>query len=253
MKSFMYKILITLVSLGSTLVLGQELDLFQQIENGNTQQLENGRPKRSSQSQSTPAFTLVGISRFADKYFVSLRNRDGGSVTVKYDNQKITNIEGYRGFRIAGVRSRMVSIRNPDSDPCIESLEKGVKCTNGIAVLTLANGTPIKSRDKTNEVITTEGSGFESITINEGDAVVFEDSPDTIPGTNVLRRNPFTGELQTLPSRTPEEEAERNRIRAERAERFRNFEVVRIPDNEIPEGMQRVRTPFGDSLEAIED
>ena len=82
---------------------------------------------------------------------------------------------------------------------------------------------------------------------------MFEDRPDTIPGTNVLRRNPFTGELQTLPDRTPEEEAERNRIRAERAERFRNFEVVRIPDNEIPEGMQRVRTPFGDSLEPIED
>ena len=253
MKSFTYKILMALVSLSPTVVLGQELDLFQQVENGNTQQVENGRPQRSSQGQSTPAFTLVGISRFGDKYFVSLRNRDGGSVIVKYDGQEITNIEGYRGFRIAGVKSRMVSIRNPDSDPCIESLEKGVKCTNGIAVLTLANGTPIRSKVKANEVLTAEGSGFESITINEGDAVVFEDSPDTIPGTNVLRRNPFTGELQTLPNRTSEEEAERNRIRAERAERFRNFEVVRIPDNEIPEGMQRVRTPFGDSLEPIED
>jgi len=253
MKSFIYKILITLVSLDSTLVLGQELDLFQQIENGNTQQLENGRPQRSSQSQSTPAFTLVGISRFGDKYFISLNNRDGGSVTVKYDGQEITNIDGYRGFRIAGVKSRMVSIRNPDSDPCIENLEKGVKCMNGIAVLTFANGTPIKSKVKSNEILTIESSELESITINEGDAEVFEDSPDTIPGTNVLRRNPFTGELQTLPDRTPEEEAERNRIRAERAERFRNFEVVRIPDNEIPEGMQRVRTPFGDSLEPIED
>jgi hypothetical protein len=253
MKSFIYKILITIVSLDSTLVLGQELDLFQQIENGNTQQLENGRPQRSSQSQSTPAFTLVGISRFGDKYFISLNNRDGGSVTVKYDGQEITNIDGYRGFRIAGVKSRMVSIRNPDSDPCIENLEKGVKCMNGIAVLTFANGTPIKSKVKSNEILTIESSELESITINEGDAEVFEDSPDTIPGTNVLRRNPFTGELQTLPDRTPEEEAERNRIRAERAERFRNFEVVRIPDNEIPEGMQRVRTPFGDSLEPIED
>ena len=253
MKSFMYKILIALVSFSSTVVLGQELDLFQQIENGNTQQLENGRPQRSSQSQSTPAFTLVGISRFGDKYFISLNNRDGGSVTVKYDGQEITNIDGYRGFRIAGVKSRMVSIRNPDSDPCIENLEKGVKCMNGIAVLTFANGTPIKSKVKSNEILTIESSELESITINEGDAEVFEDSPDTIPGTNVLRRNPFTGELQTLPDRTPEEEAERNRIRAERAERFRNFEVVRIPDNEIPEGMQRVRTPFGDSLEPIED
>jgi len=254
MNNFLIKIYMALlIFAGPVIVLGQELNLFQQTENSQNQQTSNERPERGSRGQSSPAFTLVGISRFGDKYFISLRNRDGSSVTVKYPGQEITNIDGYRGFRIAGVKSRMVSIRNPDSDPCIESLEQGVKCTNGIAVLTLANGTPIKSKVKSNEILTIESSELESITINEGDAEVFEDSPDTIPGTNVLRRNPFTGELQTLPDRTPEEEAERNRIRAERAERFRNFEVVRIPDNEIPEGMQRVRTPFGDSLEPIED
>jgi len=254
MNNFLIKIYMALlISAGSVVVLGQELNLFQQTDNSQNQQSRNERPQRDSRVQSSPAFTLIGISRFGDKYFVSLRNRDGGSAIVKYDGQEITNIEGYREFRIAGVKSRMVSIRNPDSDPCIESLEKGVKCTDSISVLTLANGTPIKSKVKTNEVLTTEDSVFESITINEGDAEVFEDSPDTIPGTNVLRRNPFSGELQTLPDRTPEEEAVRNRIRAERAERFRNFEVVRILDDEIPEGMQRVRTPFGDSLEPIQD
>ena len=235
------------------LVFGQELDLFQQTESSQSQLADNGRPQRASRAQSTPAFTLVGISRFGDVYFASLRSREGDSVSVKYDGKGITNIEGYRGFRIADISSRRVSIRFPDTDPCIENLDKGVQCRDDIALLTLRNATPMESKVKVVEEIITEGSEFESISINEGDAVAFEDNPNTIPGTNVLRRNPFTGELQTLPDRTPEEQAEVNRLRAERNERFRNFEVVRIADNEIPEGMQRVRTPFGDSLEPIED
>lgn len=235
------------------LAFGQGLNLFQQTESSQGQQVDNTSPQRASRTQSTPAFTLIGIGRFGDEYYASLLSREGDSVRVKYDGKGITNIEGYRGFRIADISSRRVSIRFPDTDPCIENLDKGVQCRDDIALLTLRNATPLESKIPVSTDIITAGSEFESISINEGDSVVFEDNPDTIPGTNVLRRNPFTGELQTLPNRTPEEEAERNRIRAERAERFRNFEVVRISDNEIPEGMQRIRTPFGDSLEPIED
>lgn len=256
MKTIKSNLLITLCILTCPVSgFGQELNLFQQTESSQSQQVDNGRPQRASRAQSAPAFTLVGISRFGEEYYASLLSREGDSVRVKYNGKGITNIEGYRGFRIADISSRRVSIRFPDTDPCIENLDKGVQCLDDIALLTLRNATPKESRvsaQDTEEIIS-EGSDFESISINESDAVVFEDSPDTIPGTNVLRRNPFTGELQTLPNRTPEEEAERNRIRAERAERFRNFEVVRIADDEIPEGMQRVRTPFGDSLEPIED
>ena len=59
--------------------------------------------------------------------------------------------------------------------------------------------------------------------------------------------------MQTLPNLTPEEIASREQRRAERAEQFRNFEIVRIADDDIPDGMRRIRTPFGDSLEPIED
>ena len=254
MKIKIYKICISLVIfMGSKMVLGQELNLFQQTENSQTQQTRNEGPQRSSGGRTSPAFTLVGISRFGNAYYVSLRDRDGGSVTVKYDGQEITNIDGYRGFRVAGVKSRMVSIRFPESDPCIENKERGVNCIGNIGVLTMRNATPLETKIENEDALLTKGTEFESISTNEIDVNAFTESSDTIPGTNVLRRNPFTGELQTLPDRTPEEQAERNRIRAERAERFRNFEVVRIPDNEIPDGMQRVRTPFGDSLEPIEE
>jgi len=250
----MNKILVAmLIIVSPTMVLGQELNLFQKTESSQTQQSGNQRPQRDNQGQSSPAFTLVGISRFGDEYHASLLSRNGDSVAVEYNGQEIKNIEGYRGFRVVGMKPRMVSIRVPDSDPCIQSPDKGVSCVGNIAVLTLKNATAIETKIQESEAILTEGTEYESISINEADSTAFQNSPNTIPGTNVLRRNPFTGELQTLPDLTPEEQAERNRIRAERAERFRNFEVVRIPDNEIPEGMQRVRTPFGDSLEPIED
>jgi hypothetical protein len=254
MHNFLNKIYMALlISAGPVEVLGQELNLFQQTENSQTQQTSNERPEKGSRGQSSPAFTLVGISRFGDEYYVSLLDRDGESVTVNYDGQEVKNIEGYRGFRVVGIKSRMVSIRSPDSDQCIQSPQKGVSCVGNIAVLRMTNASPIEMKIKDTEEISTEETAYESISVSEGDRISFKESPNTIPGTNVLRRNPFSGELQTLPDRTPEEEAERNRIRAERAERFRNFEVVRIPDNEIPEGMQRVRTPFGDSLEPVED
>ena len=71
-----------------------------------------------------------------------------------------------------------------------------------------------------------------------------------------VHAQPYLWELGTYLSRcnlTPEQLAARDERRQRRAEQFRNFEIVRIPDDEIPEGMQRVRTPFGDSLEPAED
>jgi hypothetical protein len=59
--------------------------------------------------------------------------------------------------------------------------------------------------------------------------------------------------MQEAPILTEEQKAEREERRQRRAEQFRNFEIVRIADDEIPEGMQRIRTPFGDRLEPEEN
>jgi len=235
-------------------VFSQSLDLFQETDNSQRTETTERRTQRNRESVSEPAFTLVGTSRFGEKYFASLLSREGKSLNVEWTPGKVVNIEGFLNYGLANVDSRTSSIRLPASETCIESEEKGVKCNGNIAVLTLSNGAPIEravNLDAQSEgIVANINSG------SEVEAETVDPEPEdgrTIPGTNVLRRNPFSGELQTLPNLTAEEQAAREQRRAERAEQFRNFEVVRIPDDEIPDGMRRVRTPFGDSLEPIED
>lgn len=219
----------------------QDLNLFQATDNPEERQTDTRRSQRASERNTDPAFTLVGTSRFGDKYYASLMHRSGQSVQVPWTKGRVQNIDGYPGFGVADIRSRAVSVRFPDSDPCIQNLQKGVECNGNIGVLRLANATPMESRVEPEPA--TNDSG---VSANEDEAVMTEDGVTLI-------RNPFSGELQEAPQLTPEEIAAREARRQRRAEAFRDFEIVRIADDEIPEGMQRVRTPFGDRLEPVED
>ncbi len=108
-------------------------------------------------------------------------------------------------------------------------------------LLSLTNGEPIKQNNVTENNSDTEFSNpeKENIDIIDGEEGRFF-------------KNPFSGEMQEIPELSPEELARRDERRGRRAEMFRDFEIVRIPDEDIPEGMQRIRTPFGDSLEPVE-
>lgn len=229
----------------------QELDLFQATDNPEeTRQNTRSPQQRNAAANSEPVFTLVGTSRFGDEYSASLLTRERDSVIVEWTPGMVTGIEGYRNFGIADIGSRSVSVRHPDSDPCVENLDKGVKCNGNMAVLTLSNAQPLESRERETEStieINTSSADGEPVALNENG------EPLTIGNTGVLTRNPFTGELQSAPELSPEELAAREARRQRRAEQFRDFEIVRIGDNEIPEGMQRIRTPFGDRLEPTED
>lgn len=256
MKSLLY---ITFVAaLGSKLCYAQqELNLFQATDSNEDRQANTRQPQRDAQRNTEPAFTLVGTSRFGEKYYASLRSRDGNAVKVEWNPGIVKEIEGYRDYSIAGINSRSVSIRMPESDPCIESEEKGIECNGNMAVLRLSTAKPLATRpvnntDSNQPVVTAQigGVGFED---SDEESEFTGDRPETIGNTNVLLRNPFSGELQTARELSPEELAAREEQRRQRAERFRNFEIIRIPDDEIPEGMRRLRTPFGDSLEPIED
>ncbi len=239
-------------SVNSIQVYSQQLDLFQTTE-PNRQEETTSRRDRSSRENTNstePLFTLVGTSRFGEKYIVSLLSKDEKKITMEWTPGKIEAIDGYLNYGLANVGSRKATIRYPDAESCFSNSKSGVLCNGNMAVLTLSNADPIE-RSILNETSTSGeivDNPFELIS-DEGS----EENSETIPGTNVLRRNPLSGELQTLPDLSPEEIAARERRRAERAEQFRNFEIVRIPDDEIPDGMRRVRTPFGDSLEPIED
>jgi hypothetical protein len=247
MKTCLKQILLVSILL-SQFSLGQtELNLFQETADSQQRtETASRRPERASQRESEPAFTLVGTSRFGDEYFASLLARNGDSVKADWKKGTVAEIEGYRGYSIASIGSRKVSIRMPDSESCIENESKGVRCNGNIALLSLSYSEPlepVENIENSNVIIDSDEN------IDDSEIVTDDESSQTIGNSRVLRRNPFSGELQELPDLTPEEQAAREERQQERAERFRNFEIVRIPDNEIPEGMQRVRTPFGDSLE----
>lgn len=235
----------------------QSLDLFQATDNPEEDRTASRRPQRESQRVTEPAFSLVGTSRFGDEYYASLRHRDGSAVQVEWKQGTVVEIRGYSGFGVAQINSRKVSIRMPESEPCVPSEIKGVTCNGQFAVLSLSNAAPVARANPVEVQNTTDESGEESqvILLDSGEEVEIRGEPgqETIGNTNVLLRNPFSGEVQTARNLTPEELAEREERRQQRAERFRNFEIVRIPDDEIPEGMQRIRTPFGDRLEPVEE
>ena len=239
-------------SVSSIQAYSQQLDLFQTTE-PNRQEETTSRVNRSSRENTNstePAFMLIGTGRFGEKYIVSLLTKDKKKITMEWTPGKIEAIDGYVNYGIANIGSRTATIRYPDAESCFSYPKKGVVCNGNMAVLTLSNAEPIERSilKEPNTSAEVAGNPFEQISEDSSD-----ENSETIPGTNVLRRNPLSGELQTLPDLSPDEIAARERRRAERAEQFRNFEIVRIPDDEIPDGMRRVRTPFGDSLEPIED
>ncbi|MDG2176566.1 MAG: hypothetical protein P8M72_10630 [Gammaproteobacteria bacterium] len=227
----------------------QDLNLFQATDNPEERQSDTRSPQqRRASSNSEPAFTLVGTSRFGDKYYASLLSRNNEQVSIEWTPGRVGPIEGYNGFAIAQINSRSASIRHSDSVPCIDSADKGVRCNGNIAVLTLSNAKPMSpsTRQLEPESVADENLTAIAQTNEEGE-------PTTIGNTGVLTRNPFSGELQEAPNLSAEEISAREERRQQRAEQFRNFEIVRIPDDEIPQGMQRVRTPFGDRLEPDEN
>ena len=230
----------------------QSLDLFQETDSVQRNEEPARRNQRSREISTEPAFTLVGTSRFGDEFYASLLSKDGIQASVEWTPGKVVSIDGFRDYGVANIGPRTASIRMPSGENCVSNEEKGVKCNANIAVLTLSNGKPIERQQNSRNIEQTLSTNNpeDEVIINDEES---EEESRLIPGTNVLRRNPFSGEIQTLPNLTQEEQAARDQRRAERAEQFRNFEIVRIPDDEIPEGMQRIRTPFGDSLEPLEE
>lgn len=244
-KSLYKQMLLLLLAAATGTSYSQELNLFQAVENTGDEQENSRRPVRSQQANQGPAFTLVGTSRFGDKFLASLLARDGQAVTVEWKKNTAVEIKGYNGYSVVDVGARTATLNFPDNDPCVEDEEKGVKCNGSYTLLNLSTGTPL---EQLSEPI--QDNSAEILDQPEDEVVAgVEISED---GTRVFR-NPFSGQIQELPQLTPEEQAARDERRQRRAELFRNFEIVRIPDDEIPEGMQRVRTPFGDSLEPLEE
>jgi len=235
-------ILLIIVTFWGSAVLSQELNLFQAIDIPEANQESERSPQRSGSGGRLPAFTLVGTSRFGERYIVSLLSSDGKSTSVEWKKNTNSEINGFRNFKVVDVGARTVTIVYPEGEACIEDESRGVKCNGSYALLSFKSGKPLLQNQ-----IQTEISAVNDEPQSEEGLVDIETTED---GRRMFM-NPFSGEMQEIPQLSVEEQAIRDERRARRAEQFRNFEIVRIPDSEIPEGMERIRTPFGDRLEPV--
>jgi hypothetical protein len=217
-------------------ICGQDLNLFQETERDLEKSDTQTRNTRNTTQSTVPVFTLVGTSRFGEKYLASLKHQNGRKIEIKWKDGTVIPIKEFNSFSIVDIGSRSVSIRYPADTPCVNSIDLGITCNGNMAVLRLSNLAPIEN----NQVENNQAEN-RIVDIDENESV------------SKMIRNPFSGEMQEAPILTEEQKAEREERRQRRAEQFRNFEIVRIADDEIPEGMQRIRTPFGDRLEPEEN
>ena len=218
----------------------QKLDLFQEVERVEDEGARTPNIKKNIESESTPIFTVRGISRFGEKYLVSLSTNVGSSLTIEWDQKRNSMLEGFPNYSIVNVYSRHVALLYPENIGCVEFPDKGISCNGPYMLLKMTNSNPIEQ----NNILETT---LEPEVRNQVEAEVqLADSEEVR-----FFKNPFSGEMQEIPKLSPEEQARRDERRQKRAEIFRDFEIVRIPDDDIPEGMQRIRTPFGDSLEPL--
>jgi hypothetical protein len=73
--------------------------------------------------------------------------------------------------------------------------------------------------------------------------------PPPGPGGQGFFVNPFSGQAELVDQQSPDQQSAREARQRARGERLnRLVEASRIPDDQVPAGMRRVTTPFGDRL-----
>jgi hypothetical protein len=203
--------------------------LFEGIESNEPRQdSPSSRPTRESRvTTATPEFTLVGTSRIGDSYSAILKHRDGDNVVVRSGPISTTPVSGYPDFLISDIGAGNLSLRYPADMPCEDHLDQGVSCTNtaNSAYLTLVNGEALAAQRTTNLEANTEQ-------VSEVPAGINPETGEPMNPFEAIRAaraagiNPSDAEANGRPRFTPR----------------------RIADEDVPPGMRKVSTPFGDRL-----
>lgn len=213
----------------ATSVAAQDLELFESVESRDEVERPGSGNSSSSSSQrgdsGSPMFTLVGTSRFGDRYRARLRTSSDEVITVEYRLDQSAPVPGFPGFTLRSVGARHVVVQHPEHTPCADFADEGVSCRVGdnSARLELATAEPIERAEPEPD----EDSAGE------------EDGADGDNGERT--ENPFAAALRDARERSDEDQAA---IRA----RAQRFERRRISEDEVPEGYRVVSTPFGDRL-----
>ena len=259
MKLHRKLILIPLSLLLSSVVQAQELRLFEEAESDATQPGVAMAPEQAfAQGGGQPAYTLRSVSRFGDQYQATLVNRSGGTTTVRWQQGETSPVLNSGGFAVVAAGAASVSLLHPSGDACVNAAAVGVVCSAGdrselrlVAAVPLAsNG--VAALQTTEQAIAQQQAG--SPFNDSMGANPFVDPAINGQADPQVFINPFSGEAEVLPNISAEERTGRQQRQEARAARLRQFEnSATINDADVPAGMQRVRTPFGDRLMPIRE
>lgn len=241
------------------LVSAQTLTLFEPTETDAAQANQPAliQPVMIPGGNGQPAFTLRSTSRIGDRYNVVLVNRDGAIAKVSWQSGQRVEVPGYSSFAITNVEGRSVSLAHPDGDACASAPDKGVDCAAGnLALLTLARSTPVVATAQQPAGIAPAPGVEDPFAAAAAAAAANGVQPQPAvlnagvnvgPGQQVII-NPFSGQPEVVQAPSPEEQAARASRQQQRAARLQQFTPPTINDADVPAGMRKVSTPFGDRL-----
>jgi hypothetical protein len=248
----------------------QELSLFEPVETDAAQDQQQqpvpGFVAPGAGGQ--PAFTVRSTTHVGESYKVTLVNRQGQTSEVAWRPGERSPLPGMPGFIVEEIRQRSVVLSQPGNDPCVAAPQQGVSCLDSSrAVLTLALAAPLPPNSQgvqpqqiigpnngsTNGIVVDPAlaaqNPFEAAIQAQQAQAAAQGLPVPVPGGQGFFVNPFSGQAELVDQQSPEQQATRDARQRARGERLnRLVEASRIPDDQIPPGMRRVTTPFGDRL-----
>ncbi|MSR11219.1 MAG: hypothetical protein EXR84_05390 [Gammaproteobacteria bacterium] len=208
----------------------QDFNLFEDIETTNDDQsAAQQRPGRESRvTASQPEFTLIGTSRIGDSYSVILTDRNGAKMVIKTEPGVNVPIPEYSEYQIVATAAGKVSVMHPDSIPCVEFPDSGIRCNSAgnIAELTLPNNPPVARSQEPAQLAITQ--------VDLQPAEVIEENPQN--PFEIMRARALNGDNSDNPAVMPD------------ADGNGGFVPRRFEPSEVPPGMRVVSTPFGDRL-----
>lgn len=262
-KKILPVLTVVLAGVLTATVQAQELRLFEPVE-GEPAAAAPAGPEQAftAVGNGQPAYTLRSVSHFGAQYQAVLIDRSGQTVKVTWQEGESAPVPNSAFTVGSNGSSTSVALNHPAGDGCVTSPQLGVRCLDGNrSQLSLAVAAPLAS----NGVAPGMPQGF----VDNGNGAMGPNAPagffnDGVVGTypqgvngaqgQQVFINPFSGEPEVMPQVPPEELAARQQRQELRAARLQQFEQQRrIDDADIPVGMERVRTPFGDQLMPIRE
>lgn len=189
---------------------------------------------------STEGLTLRGAARFGEVYELVLTDPAGADLPLRWRQGERVAVPQRPGYVVLAVSGAEVTLQLPAGQPCTPNEASGVRCLAAdTAVLSLATLSPLQPN--------IQSQGQDPIRTEEGDII------RTDANGNTVFINPFSAAAMEAEELTPEQQQDRAARAQVRQQRLQQFQIERIPDDQIPPGMHRVRTPFGDRLVPVRE